>query len=168
MDGFVLQRWYKAYLKAMEEQTLTLPPHHMLEHKYSGTNNLRQHMLQHEGVSLPDQNVGGRSSLKELNEAIAFYRKVIEDAPTDEDDDDVESLPPPSPCRRRDPSPLPKPKLPYQKNGKAVNITKMKQALAGMGKTIPCSACGDAKSCCKDAAVCLLFDEFDCGEDDVV
>ncbi|PGG95003.1 hypothetical protein AJ80_10052 [Polytolypa hystricis UAMH7299] len=68
-------------------------------------------MLQHDDVELPDQNVGGRLTLKEQQEAVRFYRSVIEGNVEDDDDDSDDASCSPS-------VPVEKPKLPMQQNGK--------------------------------------------------
>ncbi|PGG96335.1 hypothetical protein AJ80_09843 [Polytolypa hystricis UAMH7299] len=117
-------------------------------------------MLQHDDVELPDQNVGGRLTLKEQQEAVRFYRSVIEGNVEDDDDDSDDASCSPS-------VPVEKPKLPMQQNGKKHHYTDMRAILKEMGKSFPCKGCANAKDCCKDPGVCAYFDEFDCGEGDV-
>ncbi|GFF98314.1 conserved hypothetical protein [Aspergillus udagawae] len=121
--------------------------------KYTSTNNLRTHLLTHDGVKLEKGLVGGRVHQKEIDEAIRFYKSLFagtEPKPAEDSTSSTQNASSATPI------------LPKKKDG-TVHVTNMRKKVVEFGHKVPCDSCGKRSDCCKDVNKCAYFILFNCG-----
>ncbi|KAF7164869.1 hypothetical protein CNMCM5623_009296 [Aspergillus felis] len=169
-------KWYQWYLREVETGKLVLPDYETndddelqiyygelfcrvpdcvrAQKKYTSTNNLRTHLLTHDGVKLEQGLVGGRVKQKEVDDAIRFYKSLFSGAEPQKSAEGSASS-----AENAGPS---TPILPLKKDG-TVHVTNMRKKVAELGHKVPCDSCGKRNDCCKDVNKCDYFILFDCG-----
>ncbi|KAF4177469.1 hypothetical protein CNMCM8694_002300 [Aspergillus lentulus] len=151
----LLKKWYQWYLREVESGKLVLPDYETNEDdelkifygelfcrvpdcvraqkKYTATNNLRTHLLTHDGVKLEEGLVSGRVKQKEINEAIKFYKSLFTGAEPQKAAEGSAS------STENASSSIPA--LPVKKDG-TVHVTNMRKKVAELGHKVPCDSCG--------------------------
>ncbi|KAK2793174.1 hypothetical protein FQN52_001822 [Onygenales sp. PD_12] len=174
---------YQQYLKGVAEGTIVLPMFSTLgtevhieygelycripncnrrKNPFSATNNLRQHVQGHKNAggeyyTAPSQK-GGRVSQEVIDEAIKFYVTLAEQLEILESESESGSE-----SEGEVDEGVAKVKLPLRQDGKTPAVKKMQEIAREEGKEVPCDGCKEAGiACCKDSAVCTIFDLFDC------
>ncbi|KAE8377486.1 hypothetical protein BDV26DRAFT_293090 [Aspergillus bertholletiae] len=144
--------------------------------RFSATNNLRTHLEKHANITVVSGEKGGRVGQKAIDEAIAWYKGLFQEAEgSTEVSVSVSPSPgpagsPPSPHVAPPvgppvPPPVPpkvRPLLPLKKDG-TPHLLNMRRRAEDLGGAVPCRSCESKKECCKDINKCDNFLLFDCG-----
>ncbi|KAI9034732.1 uncharacterized protein KD926_006351 [Aspergillus affinis] len=175
-------KWYQWYLRQVPLGLLELPAYEMDnkghpvihygelfcrvqdcskgQRKFTATNNLRTHLKSHNGITLDNEDKGGRVSQKVQDDAIRWYRRLFAGVESEVQGPASSAVSPAGPAG---PANASLPALPLKQKDNTVHTTNMRQLVRNMGHKVPCNSCPALKDCCKDINRCDHFLLFDCG-----